>query len=144
MIERTLYGGLSRGEYMEDDRAYSGAMPEDVEPQDQDQRIVNPDKLGNLIRGARTAAGCTNDTAFAAMVKQQARLETTETILYNLQAGKRGPSLTEAVAIVAATHLKGGMHTLLEAYDPRLAEIVRRLDDTWTPPADLTDLIKED
>lgn len=120
---------------MPDDVLYSrgdeGALEGDGVPEDGAPArgvIVNNEKLGRWIRGVRVSGGITNDSLFSAAVKRMTTLTVNPRVLYNIQTGRRGPTLEEAVALVYALKLKGGLHTLLDAFDPEIAKGVRKLD----------------
>jgi len=129
---------------MGDDELYSQG-DEDVSPEgssapDEGARargvIVDNKKLGRKIRSVRVLRDASSDDAFAAKIEKANRLVLTPRVLYNVQSGTRGPTLEEAVAIVDALNLPGGLHTLLEAYDKRIADKVRRLDAQWVDPGE--------
>lgn len=119
---------------MADDELYSDEATGTVRKHSTAQAIADRGKMGRWIRSARIRENMPTDDVFADRIKDVAKLSITSTSLYNIQSGRKAISFEEAVATVATTRMRGGLHALLDAFDPELAERVRRLDDQWVAP----------
>jgi transcriptional regulator with XRE-family HTH domain len=90
--------------------------------------VVDPVRLGRLLRAARNAEGYTAQQVAAAL-KQRYSIELTTASITGYERGLRMPPLDVFVALILVLRPQGGMAFFLRAFRSDAAADWKRLDD---------------
>jgi hypothetical protein len=106
-------------ELMADDDAHENAHP-------LPGGVIDPVRLGRLIRSARVLAGFDGAVPFGAEVERHTGVPMTKPIVYAIETGERDVTVREVFAILYVLRHPRGLDYLLDAADPDVAETLRR------------------